>query len=89
MSNFHIFIDYEWKKTDIKIPSIFYQKGFCERSKNQWVRFKVTGIIEYQDEIFIILPKGTELSLYDSEIDKKKIARLLYKVLKKYSKTSF
>ncbi|MFC5773227.1 LlaJI family restriction endonuclease [Ectobacillus antri] len=89
MNNLHFFVDYEWKQNDsIEIPLVFYERGLCEKARSGLIRFKVTGIIEYYDDLFIVLPKGTDLSIYHSESEKKKVARLLYKVLSKYSKVN-
>jgi hypothetical protein len=87
MSSFHFFVDYEWKQNKgIEIPLVFYEKGLCEKARNGLIRFKVTGIIEYHDDIFVVLPKGMNQDVHRSELQKKKLACLVYKVLNKYSK---
>ncbi|REJ20804.1 MAG: hypothetical protein C6W54_19125 [Bacillaceae bacterium] len=87
MNNLYFFSEHENQTNNyVKIPSVFYERGLCEKIRNELVKFKITGIIEYQDNIFVILPKGMEIP--SNEYEKKSAARLIYKVLNKYSKTN-
>ncbi|WP_044748905.1 LlaJI family restriction endonuclease [Bacillus alveayuensis] len=87
MNNLYFFSEHEYKTNKyVKIPSVFYERGLCDKVRNELVRFKITGIIEYQENLFVILPKGMDIPSNDYE--KKRAARLIYKVLNKYSKTN-
>ncbi|EPY7705168.1 LlaJI family restriction endonuclease [Bacillus paranthracis] len=86
MNKLYFFVDYEWTKAISEIPGIFYERGLCEKNKNGQIRFKVTGIIDYQNDTYVIYPKGMRVS--DKSHQRKKNANLIYKVLHKYSRTN-
>ncbi|MDE3838763.1 hypothetical protein C0966_05130 [Bacillus methanolicus] len=87
MNNLYFFTEHEYKTSKyVKIPSVFYERGLCDKIRNDLVRFKITGIIEFQENLFVVLPKGMEIPSNDYE--KQLAARLIYKVLNKYSKTN-
>ncbi|MFC0189451.1 LlaJI family restriction endonuclease [Fictibacillus aquaticus] len=87
MNNCHFFIEYEWRSINgTQIPSVFYERGFCEKSNSGSVKFKVVGILEHDGEFFIIFPKGMYIPSHDKE--KVLTTQLLLKTLNKYSSTN-
>lgn len=82
--NKYFFVEYEWKVVeDLEVPSIFYERGFCEKSSKDALRFKITGLIEYKNSFFIIFPKG--MTIPQSSKEKTYSTKLLLNVLEKYS----
>lgn len=87
MNNCHFFIEYEWQRSiDIPIPTVFFERGFCEKSNSGSVRFKVTGLLEHNDKFFIIFPKGMNIPTHTKEKVLK--TQMLLKTLNKYASTN-
>ncbi|MCM3737269.1 LlaJI family restriction endonuclease [Bacillus cytotoxicus] len=79
------FIEYEWNTIDTPVPKKFYELGLCEKLKDQ-IRFKFVGFSTYKENLFIVFPKGFQLST-DIDINKEK-AKLLLQTLIKYEKST-
>ncbi|WP_180227825.1 LlaJI family restriction endonuclease [Bacillus pseudomycoides] len=79
------FIEYEWITLNTPVPQNFYELGLCEKQKNQ-IRFKFVGFSSYKENLFIVFPKGFQLSK-DINVNKKK-AKLLLQTLIKYEKST-
>ncbi|WP_161486804.1 LlaJI family restriction endonuclease [Bacillus gaemokensis] len=85
MSEPKFFVEYEWSNLCTQIPKKFYELGLCEKLKNQ-IRFKFVGFGTDKDNLFIVFPKGFQLSK-DINVNKQK-AKLLLKTLIKYEKST-
>ena len=79
------FTEYESKKIDYKLPSLFFERGYCEKNPDNSIKFKIVGFIEFDGIFYVIFPKGMSKSI----IDNKKNASILLKVLKKYWSSSY
>lgn len=81
------FTEYESEKIDFKFPSLFFERGYCEKNKDNTIKFKIVGFIEFEGFFYVIFPKGMSKSSVESE--NKKNASVLLKVLKKYLSSSY
>ncbi|EOW9530215.1 LlaJI family restriction endonuclease [Bacillus cytotoxicus] len=85
MNEPQFFIEYEWITLDTPVPKKFYELGLCEKQQGQ-IRFKFVGFSTYKENLFIVFPKGFQLS-NNIDVNKKK-AKLLLQTLIKYEKST-
>lgn len=88
MNRCHFFIEYQWQRCDdLQIPTVFFERGFCEKNNSGSIKFKITGLLEYHDNFFVIFPKG--MVIPNQEEEKVLVTQLLLKTLLKYSSNNF